>query len=410
MARSKNASPSYLLHRQSGQARVRIDGKEILLGKFNSPESWEKYHRLVAHHLLSQGSGDSAVVSSESPISVAELLDRYDDFARRYYVKNGQPTDERYRAIVTPLVQLYGSTPAKDFGPLKLKAFRQHIAARGSLNTAKFDETGKLVTPGEKLSRTYLNNLIKSLVRIFKWAASEELLPAGVHESLCKVDGLKKGKASGLAEPQAVKPVPEEHLWPVVRAVPPQIAAMIEIQYLTGGRPGEITIMRPCDIDRSGTIWSYRPASHKVENYEINREILLGPKVQVVLKSWLEGRDPTAYLFSPREAALANAEVLETRRKKKNSKKKKVSISEKRPPREHYDDSSYRQAVVRACERVGVPKWTPGQLRHNAGTRVRQKFGAEAAQLVLGHNNLSTTEIYAEKDRRQYAEIIKQLG
>jgi site-specific recombinase XerD len=49
-------------------------------------------------------------------------------------------------------------------------------------------------------------------------------------------------------------------------------------------------------------------------------------------------------------------------------------------------------------------------LRHNAGTKVRAKFGAEAAQLVLGHQNLSTTEIYAEKDRKRYEEIIKEIG
>jgi len=37
-------------------------------------------------------------------------------------------------------------------------------------------------------------------------------------------------------------------------------------------------------------------------------------------------------------------------------------------------------------------------------------FGAEAAQLVLGHQNVSTTEIYAEKNRARYEEIVKQIG
>lgn len=66
--------------------------------------------------------------------------------------------------------------------------------------------------------------------------------------------------------------------------------------------------------------------------------------------------------------------------------------------------------MERACKRAGVPKWTPGQLRHNAGTKVRAKFGAEAAQLVLGHQNLSTTEIYAEKDMARYRQIAKEIG
>ena len=66
--------------------------------------------------------------------------------------------------------------------------------------------------------------------------------------------------------------------------------------------------------------------------------------------------------------------------------------------------------MERACKRAKVPRWTPGRLRHNAGTQVRSKFGAEAAQLVLGHQNLSTTEIYAEKDMARYRDIIREIG
>ena len=40
--------PSYLLHKPTGQARVRIQGKDIYLGEFNSPQSRERYEDLVA--------------------------------------------------------------------------------------------------------------------------------------------------------------------------------------------------------------------------------------------------------------------------------------------------------------------------------------------------------------------------
>ena len=73
--------------------------------------------------------------------------------------------------------------------------------------------------------------------------------------------------------------------------------------------------------------------------------------------------------------------------------------------RDHYDDETYCQAVERACCKAGVPKWTPGQLRHNAGTKIRRKYGIEAARLVLGHQSASTTEIYAEKDAEEAARI-----
>jgi hypothetical protein len=46
----KSAVPSYRLHKASGQARVLIRGRHVYLGKFNSPESREKYRRTLAEH------------------------------------------------------------------------------------------------------------------------------------------------------------------------------------------------------------------------------------------------------------------------------------------------------------------------------------------------------------------------
>jgi integrase len=54
--------------------------------------------------------------------------------------------------------------------------------------------------------------------------------------------------------------------------------------------------------------------------------------------------------------------------------------------------------------------WSPNQLRHTAGTAIRKRFGAEAAQTVLGHSHLTVTEIYAERDLEKAAEVIRQLG
>jgi len=40
--------------------------------------------------------------------------------------------------------------------------------------------------------------------------------------------------------------------------------------------------------------------------------------------------------------------------------------------------------------------WHPNQLRHRRGTEVREQFGLDAAQAVLGHTEARVTEIYAE--------------
>ncbi len=232
-----------------------------------------------------------------------------------------------------------------------------------------------------------------------------------MYQSLKAVAALRKGRTKEVLESRKIKPVPEEHIPPVLKELPAQVAAMVQVQRLAGMRPDEVTIMRPCDIDRTGEVWSYTPLTHKTEHHEIEKVILLGPKAQEILKPWLD-RDAMAYLFSPKEVREAS---LASRRKEKNVRRRDPKRLRKRwrptrLPRDHYDDESYCQAVERACKRAKVPRWTPGRLRHNAGTQVRSRFGAEAAQLVLGHQNLSTTEIYAEKDMARYRDIIKQIG
>ncbi len=202
MARPKNPAPSYLLHKKSGQARVRLNSgsryRDVYLGEYGSPESYEKYRRVVAEHLgdngQNQASQDSVSPSNPNDWTVAELAVKYDDFASTHYVKNGEPTDDRYRAAIGPLATMFGSTLAKEFGPKKLKALREFIIQRGNMRTAEFDVLGNLVEPGEPLGRGYVNNLMKSVVRMFKWAVTEEKVPPSVPEALRAVGGLRKGR------------------------------------------------------------------------------------------------------------------------------------------------------------------------------------------------------------------------
>jgi integrase len=344
-------------------------------------------------------------MNPEPGVSIAELAVQYDDFSKEYYVKNGEITNDRFRAVVGPLATLYGGTLANEFGPNNLRAVREHIIIRGHAGQAEYDENSNLLESGEALSRGYVNALIRDLLRMFKWAVSRELLPVTVYDSLAKVESIRKGKDERLRETTPVRPVPDEHFWPVVEAAAPQIATMLQVQRLAGMRPDEVTIMRPCDIEQAGDLWAFRPESHKLDWRDIEKEILLGPKAQSLLEPWLENRSAEKHLFSPKEVAEA---ILAERKKRDTSKRRKRR--RRRPPGEHYNDDTYRRAVQRICERVGIPSWSPGRLRHNAGTEVRQAFGVEAAQLVLGHRKLSTTEIYAEKNREKYEAIMREVG
>ena len=68
---------------------------------------------------------------------------------------------------------------------------------------------------GAPLTRKYVNYRVACIVRIFKWAVEEELIPATVYQSLRTVTPFRKGRAKGVFESTKIKPVPEEHIPPV---------------------------------------------------------------------------------------------------------------------------------------------------------------------------------------------------
>jgi hypothetical protein len=107
MPRPKNPSPSYLLHRASGQARVRIRSggrdQDVYLDEYGSPESLEEYHRILAEHSAPGGRSDQSSVGccharETDDWTIAELTVEYDNFASGHYQNDSNPTMSRVRA------------------------------------------------------------------------------------------------------------------------------------------------------------------------------------------------------------------------------------------------------------------------------------------------------------------------
>ena len=87
--------PKYRHYKPKDLGVVRINGFDEYLGKYNSPESLERYHRRVAEW-LNNGQG-KAVPSpipepNHAPLTIDELILRYWHFATVYYSKEGRPT------------------------------------------------------------------------------------------------------------------------------------------------------------------------------------------------------------------------------------------------------------------------------------------------------------------------------
>jgi integrase len=78
-------------------------------------------------------------------------------------------------------------------------------------------------------------------------------------------------------------PVADEITHATLEHLPDVVADMVRLQRLTGMRPAEVCIVRPCDIDQSNDVWAYRPESHKTEHHGRERAIPVGSRGQEIL-------------------------------------------------------------------------------------------------------------------------------
>lgn len=376
-------APSYRLHKATGRGVVTLNGRDVYLGAYGTPESRAAYDRVVAEWLA-----NGRRLVEDAPVTIAELVVAYLRHVDGRY-ESDEPANIRY--ALRPVRETYGPTPAADFGPLALKAIR-----------AGFVEAGNC--------RSMVNRRVRMIVRMFRWAVSEQLVPSPAWEALRSVEGIPKG-AKGVREAPKVRPVRDEHVDAVLPFLPRPVRAMVMLQRLTAARPGEICIMRTCDLDMTGDVWSYRPPQHKTIHLDRDRIVFLGPAAQDVLRPFLRAV-ATEYLFQPKEADAERVAALRAARK---SKVQPSQVDRSRPnprckPGEKYDHNSYRRAVTRGIEKANrarrandpeaepVPHWHPHQLRHSTATNLRRAFDLDVARAVLGHSSSDVTERYAEID------------
>jgi hypothetical protein len=397
--------PSYRFHKGSGQAVVVLNGTSVYLGKWQSPESHAEYERAIAAwlaHGRNPPRPQAAAVAAADPandLRVSELILRFFDHAKQHYRHaDGRPTGEHdnYRDALRPLRRLFGDTPAREFGPLRLRAVREAMVKDG-------------------LSRATVNARVHRIRRAFRWAASMELIPAAVAEALGTVAALQRGRCDAPESP-GVKPVAWQDVEATLPHLPRPVAAMVEVMRFSNCRAEDVVMMRGCDIHRAEEVWEYTPASHKNQWREEaaphhRRVVLLGPRCQAVLRPFLD-RPAEDYLFSPQEARAAYLAERAKRRKTKRTPselKRRRKAHPKRAPQNHYTVSSFQQTVRNICKKLVLPAWTVLQVRHSRATEIRVQYGLEGAAASLG-DTVEAAAIYAEKNQGLARRIAKEVG
>src|SRR5262249_46047839 len=143
-----------------------------------------------------------------------------------YRHEDGTPTNEvkEIRYTLKALRELFVTLPSVEFGPLKLKAVREHMIRLG-------------------WCRGVINRRIDRIKRMFRWAVENEQVPPSVYHGLQAVRGLQRGRTEA-RESEPIQPVADQNVDAVLPFVLPEVAAMVEVQRLTGMRPGEVCKLR----------------------------------------------------------------------------------------------------------------------------------------------------------------------
>ena len=454
--------PKYRHHKAKDLALVTFDGRDYYLGKYGSPESRAAYDQLIGHWVAHGrclppdpqvltlpapavqpgASALTTVRTAPSPafggeaLSVGEFVLAYLKYAKARYARHGRFYS--IRAAFRILLKLFRDLPLVDFGPKRLMEVRQTLV-------------------GRDLIRREINRRVQWIRKGIAWAVQEELCPGEVLYRLNAVEILRRDEAQ-TRESQPVMPVDEAIVFKTIEHVAPEVAAMVRVQLLTGARSGEVCLMKGASIDMSKDVWLFKPEKHKTQSRGQSRVIPIGKRAQEVIGPFLTG-DPNVYLFSPIKAEKRRRQKLHEARITPGNQGNNLGTNKRknpdRIPGAKYTSLAYGRAIRRAIQkafalpphlakrlltpsgRKKAPRletreewwsrltkeqrqevqtwwktyhWHPHQLRHSAATAIREQFGLDSAQALLGHANLSATQVYASLQTAKAIEVMRQVG
>jgi integrase len=176
----------------------------------------------------------------------------------------------------------------------------------------------------------------------------------------------------------------DKQVKPCLPHLTPQVAALVELQWLAAMRPSEVVAITRGEIDRQSVpgVWLYRPSKHKTEHRGHELVKVFGPRAQAVLAPWM--------LAAPDD----DSPIFRGNRK-----------------RGRYSVDGYNRAITRACVAAGVVRWTAYSLRHSARLRITQEFNLDYARACLGHKSVVMSGKYATAiDIKAAAEVARKIG
>lgn len=353
--------------------------KQIYFGTWGHAQTIENYQRWASEFLKPE---EFSSTSTKDKATIGELLERYLVWSKRYYrVKGSTKVSTEFNCVRQACKEMvpWFDVPTKDFKPSDLITIRSKMVERDAVS-----QNGQ--PSRKKLRLTTVNAMITRIRRMFKRGVEWELVPADVYQAISCVQHLSWRTAPELEEKQPIKPVDFDIVRQAFPFMNQKFRLMLRVHMFTGMRTTEVCGMRWSELKPfNESLYLYAPETHKTAHHGISKAIYLpvsmvddlrklnrtadDKKLDHVFLSWGKGK----------------------------------SAGYKGP----VQPSGYRTAIERAQERLAkhnsllkipqIPRWTLLQIRHTVATIVRQLYGLEGAQAVLGHASIDATQIYAER-------------
>ena len=395
-----------------GRYYVRLNGQRTYLGHENG--TGEIPSEVTQHYLETvlqwqKNGGKTIPTRIKTGVPVTDLATRYLGWVEsRGYSKD---YIGHIKIAMQFLIDRCGHLSTADFTRHTLKALQAEIEEHG--------------VNGTPYCRASVNRYISFIKKAFEvgeengWGIDENL-PG----QLARVRPLRQGHTNA-REYEQREPVDIETVKATLPFMSATIRAMVQIHLICTMRSQDVCNLRTCDIEMNDPkhpgVWWYAPCTHKTKKRGKKLVKVIPLEGQEILRPFVDAKkgNPTAFLFSPKDAIKKHREQLRANRKSKptpsqiertkHAKKRKS----KRPHGERYTSGSYRRAIQRAQERarkagVDIPHWFPHQIRHESVSEIKARFGMKAARDMAGHSNVKITKGYTHEKLSRMARVAKK--
>lgn len=228
----------------------------------------------------------------------------------------------------------------------------------------------------DRVTKTTANNELRYLRSFFGWLAAEELV---TRNPTAKLDAIKAPKK----KKEAFSELDVERLRS--GCINAKETAIVEILLSTGCRVTELTLMKVEDI--SGNIVVVHGKGNK------DRTVYLNAKAQIAIERYMDERnDSNPYLFP---------KMIQISRMQRSKLRNAYRYPENVELEGHMDKSSVECVMRRLGKRSEVKNTHPHRFRRTCATfALRRGMPIEQVSKMLGHEQISTTQIYLDLDER----------